>query len=232
MPKQAVFIFGPPGSGKGTQAELLARRYGFTHFDGGRVIEGIVHSPEAENDPILRRQRKNFDTGKLCDPEWYLNLSKSYSTRIANSGSSIVYSGSFRTEFETFGDTRREGLLATVAHLYGKKNVHVVMLVIKPQSSIHRNSLRKVCAVCGLQQLPGAKHPRCLFCGGPMRVRSLDKPEVIRERLKEYEAQTFPILAKLTRLGFRVVKVNGEPAPYKVFAAVARTLGLKLQKTR
>jgi hypothetical protein len=135
---------------------------------------------------VLRRQRRNFDTGKLCDPEWYLEFVKESSTRIAKAGASIVYSGSLRTPFETFGDERRKGLLATVAHLYGKKNVRVVVLRIRPGTTLRRNTLRKVCAVCGLPQLPGSKHPRCLFCDGPMRVRSLDDPNVIRERLREY----------------------------------------------
>lgn len=226
MQKQAVIIYGPPGAGKGTQAELLARRFGFVHFDGGRVIENIVHGPEAAKDPVLRRQRMLFDTGKMCDPEWFLKMAKETTERIARVGSSIVYSGAFRTDYEVFGDGRVKGLLTALVRLYGKKNVHVVMLSIRPQASVRRNSLRKVCAVCGLQQLPGARHPRCLFCDGPMRVRSLDKPVVIRARLKEFEARAFPIIAKLKRYGVRVVKVDGEPAPYRVFENILKTLKL------
>jgi adenylate kinase len=232
MFRQAVILFGPPGSGKGTQAELLARRFGFFHFDGGRVIEGVVHAPGAAKDPVLKRQRILFDTGKHCDPEWFLGAVKKVATRIAKSGSSIVFSGAFRTDYETFGKGAIKGLLATLETLYGKKNVYVVVLAIKPQSSVRRNSLRKVCAVCGLQQLPGVKHPRCLFCGGPMRVRSLDKPSVIVERLKKFRASSLPIIAKLRRHGVRVVTVNGESAPYRVFEAVSHALGLKLRKTR
>lgn len=221
-----MILYGPPGAGKGTQAELLARRFGFIHFDGGRVIESIVHSPAAAKDSALRRQKMLFDSGKMCDPEWFLDSVKEVTERIAKSGSSVVYSGAFRTSFEAFGGARRKGLLATLTRLYGKKNIHVIVFTIPPQASIRRNSLRKVCAVCGFQQLPGSKHPRCLFCGGPMRVRSLDNPAVIRERLKEYHTRAAPILAKLKRNGVRVVTVNGTPAPYKVFESVLKALKL------
>ncbi|MBI2278595.1 MAG: nucleoside monophosphate kinase [Candidatus Brennerbacteria bacterium] len=226
MHKQAVILYGPPGAGKGTQAELLARRYGFVHFDGGRVIEAIVHAPGAEKSSVLRRQRALFDSGKMCDPEWFLGTVKEMSARIAGSGSSVVFSGAFRTDFEVFGGNGRKGLLETLIKLYGKKNVHVVMLSIPPKDSIHRNSLRKVCTVCGLQQLPGSKHPRCLFCDGPMRVRSLDSPSVIKERLKVYHAKAVPILTKLKRHGVRVVTVRGTSAPYKVFQGVLKALKL------
>ncbi|MFH1192907.1 MAG: nucleoside monophosphate kinase [Candidatus Jorgensenbacteria bacterium] len=232
MQKQAVILFGPPGSGKGTQAELLARRFPFIHVDSGRMIENAVHAPGAERDPVLRAQRKNFDTGKLCDPAWYLKLVKETARRIADMGSSVVFSGAFRTYQETFGEGRERGLLAALAKFYGEKNVHVVMLNIRPATTLKRNTKRKICAVCGFQQLPGATHPRCLFCDGPMRVRSLDNPNVIRERLKEYHARTSPIVAALKKHGVRVTKINGEPAPYLVFESVSRALGLKLKKTK
>ena len=63
MLKRAVIIYGPPGSGKGTQAELLAKKFGFIHFDTGRYFEALLHSPETQKNPVLRRERKNFDNG-------------------------------------------------------------------------------------------------------------------------------------------------------------------------
>lgn len=226
MRKQAVILFGPPGSGKGTQAELLARRFRFTHFDGGRVIEGLIRGSGAMHSAALRQARKDFDSGKLCDPVWWLGEAKKATARIAASGSSIVYSGSPRTLYEAFGKGRAKGLLAEIARRYGKRNVYIIELRIREATTLRRNSHRKVCAVCGLQQLPGAKHPRCLFCDGAMRTRSLDKPSVIRERLKEYAGRTYPMLREFKRRGFRVIKVNGEPAPYRVFERVVQSLGL------
>jgi len=60
-----------------------------------------------------------------------------------------------------------------------------------------------------------------------MRTRSLDKPEVIKVRLKEYHNRTMPILQEMRKRGFRTADINGEPLPYRVFESVKKTLKLK-----
>ena len=74
MSKRAIIMYGPPGAGKGTQAELLSRKMNVTHFDTGRYIESLVHSKEAGTDPVLKQEQINFDEGKLCTPSWVLNI--------------------------------------------------------------------------------------------------------------------------------------------------------------
>lgn len=60
-----------------------------------------------------------------------------------------------------------------------------------------------------------------------MRKRTLDKPEVIKVRLKEYRERTYPIVAKAKKLGIKAYDFNGEPLPYKVFRKVVKSLGLR-----
>ncbi|MGC9611007.1 MAG: nucleoside monophosphate kinase [Minisyncoccia bacterium] len=227
MQKQAVIIYGPPGSGKGTQAELLARKYNFIHFDTGRYGESILYAPGALKDPILRRERKNFDTGVLFTPSWTLRMVSDATRRIAAAGWNIVYSGSPRTAFEAFGDKKQKGLTALLSKLYGKRNVKIIFLQIRGGTTLKRNGARFVCSVCGLPKLARSKESRCAFCSGLLRERSLDDPKVISVRLKEYENRTFPIISKMKKRGFKVVRVNGEPLPYKVFESVKKTLKLK-----
>src|SRR3989338_6557098 len=74
MHKKAVVIFGPPGAGKGTQANLLAWTRGFVHFDTGRHMERVVHDPARQNDPIIARERELWESGKLNTPGWALEL--------------------------------------------------------------------------------------------------------------------------------------------------------------
>ncbi len=81
MQKRAVIIYGPPGSGKGTQAELLAKIYGFVHFDTGRYIENFLRAPGWQKNLVLRRERKLFDTGKLLSPPWVLKIVSENLTR-------------------------------------------------------------------------------------------------------------------------------------------------------
>lgn len=232
---KAIIIYGPPGSGKGTQAELIVRKFGFIHFDTGRYLEELLRSKAALKNPVLRREKNFFDKGILCTPSWVLKIVSEAVTRIGRSGASVVFSGSPRTLFEAFGDPpaltssrrsragkKQNGLLATLDKIYGRKNILVVKLKVRPDSSIQRNSGRVVCSVCGLPALRWAKIKNCPFCAGPFRKRTLDKPEVIKIRLKEYKQRTYPLLARAKRIGYRVIEINGEPKPYRVFGNLVK----------
>ena len=226
MQKQAVIIYGPPGSGKGTQAELLARKYNFIHFDTGRYIESLVRAPGWEKNAVLRRERRIFDSGVLCTPSWVFNITAQFAGRMAKLGYSIVFSGSPRTLPEAFGK-KDNGLAKVLERLYGKGNVAVIQLQVSEKASLNRNSHRLVCSVCGLPLLGNAKIKICTFCAGKMRTRSLDKPEVIKVRLKEYHNRTYPIIAGMKKRNFKVFPINGEPLPFKVFGSVKKALKLK-----
>src|SRR3989344_8584007 len=227
MEKTAIIIYGPPGSGKGTQAELLARKYNFIHFDSGRYIESLVHDKALQKNPIIRRERKNFDTGILCTPTWVLKIVTEATARIAKAGYGIVYSGSLRTMFESFGDKKNKGLLLNLVKFYGRKNIRVLALKVRPASSLKRNSSRRVCSVCGMPMLAKFTHRECDFCEGLLRKRTLDTPSVIKVRLKQYADRTYPIIARMKKNGFRVIEINGEPAPYKIHALIVKKLGLE-----
>jgi len=229
MRKQAIIIYGPPGAGKGTQAELLAKKFNFIHFDTGRYIEGFIRNPEVKKSKILQREKKLFDSGKLCTPSWVLRIVREATKKIHGAGFGIVFSGSPRTMFEAFGDKKNQGLLYFLIKLYGKKNVSVIKLNIRGKTTFNRNSIRKVCSICGLPRLEklAGKSNACVFCAGPMRVRSLDTKEVIKVRLKEYRERTYSILKGARKLGIRIYEINGEPLPYKVHAEIIKKLRLR-----
>jgi len=230
--QRAVVIYGPPGSGKGTQAELLARKYGFIHFDTGRYIEGLIRSPRADRDPVLRRERANYEAGRLCTPAWVFTVTADEAARVAAAGFSVVFSGSPRTmpeAFESVGKVRGRryrGLIALLTALYGKRNVGIIQLKVRPASSLKRNSARRVCAECDLPILGDVRHPRCGFCGSAkFRTRKDDDPKKILVRLAVYKQQTFPILAELRKRGVLVHAVNGEVMPYLVSRTINKKLG-------
>jgi len=223
---KAVIIYGPPGSGKGTQADLLARKFNFIHLDTGRYLESLLRSPKAKTDPILKREKANFDSGRLCTPEWVLKITREETERIAKAGYNLVFSGSPRTLFEAFGDKKTKGLTETLIKSFGKNNVSVVLLEVRDATSIKRNSHRVVCSQCGLPKLESVSLPHCPLCAGPMRTRSLDNPEIIKVRLKEYRDRTYPIVAQMKKKGFSISKIDGEPLPYKVSDKVVKALKL------
>jgi len=224
--KKAIMIFGGPGSGKGTQAELLARKFDVIHIDTGRYIEGVVHAPSAKKDPVLRREGKLFDEGKLCTPSWVLKIISLAAKRAGKVGQGIVFSGSPRTLFEAFGDEKNQGLIKTLEQVYGRKNMIFLKLDVPDSASYKRNGSRRVCSLCGLPALGKSKVRRCAFCDAFMRKRTLDTKDVIKVRLVEYRNRTFPILEGLRKRGFTIRHVRGTALPYKVHEQVKKAMGL------
>lgn len=227
--KQAIIIYGQPGSGKGTQANLIQANFGFYHFDTGKFIERFVNDKENLKDSSIQKEKENFDSGKLCTPSWVLKILTEKISKLAAAEMDVVFSGSPRTLFETFGDNENIGLLKILERLYGCENIHFVYLTLTPESSIYRNSNRAICETCFAPVLyhVGTELTKCPACDSPVRKRSLDKPEIIKIRLQEYNGRTLPILAKLKEESFNVVEIDGEPAPYLVFKDIVSKLKLR-----
>jgi adenylate kinase len=96
------------------------------------------------------------------------------------------------------------------------------LIKVPPEETVRRNSGRLICSVCGLQLMANdcVDQEKCLFCGGELRRRADDKPEVIKERIVEYEARTAPIFKEIERKGYSYIEIDGTPLP----AAVYRTI--------
>lgn len=212
---------GPPGSGKGTQAKLISEKLGFVHFDTGQHFESVLYNPDFKNNKEIQRERKLFEDGILLTPSWAAKMIIKRVKELADLKMSIVFSGSPRTTYEAFGDKKIEGLLKILERYYGKKNINVFKINVPANASIKRNSSRLICSVCGtpiIGQMSGVKCKilSCSFCGGKLRKRTLDKPEVIKKRLVEYEERTGPVIKGMKKMGYRIVEVDGTPAPYKI----------------
>jgi len=249
---KVIIIMGPPGSGKGTQAKLLADRLGMIHFDTGKYIEQVVYDKAKRNNKIIQEQRELFESGKLCSPSWVLKITQERASQLAKVGLSIIFSGSPRTFYETFGKEpetdrkiiknikltrkvkRQKGLMDVLEKYYGKKNIFIFNIKISEKESIKRNSHRLLCSVCGTQILDFKKLKilkpqkaeilRCPFCAGKFYRRVLDNPETIKTRLKEYQERTRPLFSELKRRQYKIISINGKPLPEKIIKSILRWL--------
>ena len=225
--KKAVIIYGAPGAGKGTQADLLSKKMGFYHFDTGKYIEQTINDPDNSKNKKFQKEKEIFDSGKLNTPSWVLkDVVIKNTKKFAKAGIRIVFSGSPRTIFEAFGDDKNKGLIEILEKLYGRENLGILYIDIKPESSIFRNSNRLVCSVCATPVLfqEGSGTAVCPICSAPLKKRIFDNPEKLKVRLEEYKNRTYPILEELQKRGYKIDTIDGEPAPFKVFEEVKKKI--------
>jgi len=213
--KKIIILLGPPGSGKGTQATLLAEKLDLYYFETSNIIEMAVHSHRAEEHVEVDGQKYTFghekelwEKGILCSPPFVVFLVEKKINELFQSGKGIVFAGSPRTMHEG------EKVIPQIEALYGPKNIKIILLELSPEQTIFRNSNRKICELM--------RHPvlyteetrnlkSCPLDGSKLLKRTgLDDPETIKVRIKEYEERTLPLVGFFEKAGLGVKKVNGE----------------------
>jgi adenylate kinase len=224
MKKLSIIIFGAPGSGKSTQAELIAKKFNLIHFNTGKFLEDILFDPKRQKEKIIQREKKLFIEGKLLTPSFVTDEIKKILIRIAKAGWGIVFSGSPRTLYEA------QKIIPLLKKLYSKKNIMFFDLIIKEKDTYKRNSARFICKICGyalLSKYIPIKNPKyCPVCAGPFYKRVLDDPKKIKIRLLEYKNRTEPIFDFIKKQGFKIYNIDGQKSPYKIF----EKLSLIIQK--
>jgi len=219
--KWVVILIGPPGSGKGTQAELLAEKFGLFHLESSQVIEKKFKNADP-SDKVIAHEKEAWRAGELTNPElvreWMLEEIRS----LHDKGIGIVLSGSPRTMFEA------EGELPVFEDLYGKDNVKAVHLNLSKEESIKRNSSRRICETNRhtIPDFPIFKDiTACPKDGSPLLKRELDTPETIGVRYEVYLRRTQPILSFLQDRGYKLIEVEGEQSIEDVRDDILRGLG-------
>lgn len=226
--KLVILILGPPGSGKGTQAELLAERLNLYYFETSKILEeefkkgkGRKYKIEGKEYPVLK-EKKLWLQGKLCDPPFVTFLVQKKIKSLFKEGKNLVLAGSPRTIYEA------ERVMPLLEKLYGKKNIKIIFLEISPKETIFRNSHRRICELMRhpiLWLKENEKLKRCPLDGSKLLKRKgLDDPETIKVRLKEYKERTFPLVEYLKKRGLKIIKVNGSPPPAIVFEEILKKL--------
>ena len=229
MEKQIIILFGPPGAGKGTQAELLSDKLGYYHFESSKIIEATFKNESKDKvftiegtDYKVGDEIKKWESGNLNSPPFVVFLMTEKIKDLAEDGKSIIFSGSPRTVYEA------EKEIPLLIQLYGKENIKFVLLEISAETTIFRNSHRRICELIRHSILftKETEHLKLCPLDGSLLVKrkGLDDPETIKNRLVIYKEQTYPVTHHIEKEGILVRKVNGEQSVSDVFSEILEKL--------
>jgi adenylate kinase len=226
---QIILLFGPPGSGKGTQADLLAAKFGFLHLDSSKALEEWFRNVQDEEYVEVEgkkyyalEERKLWEGGVLMSPPVVAYIMQEKIKQLHQSGKDIVTSGSLRTLYEA------EYLYPIIEELYGKENLSIFSLKIDADQSIYRNSHRRICELMRHSIISSEETKNLTICpidGSKLLQREgLDDAETIKVRLKEYAERTEPVFEYLQESGLVIKQVDGDRSVAEVFKDIQNDL--------
>ena len=176
------FIFlGAPGAGKGTHAQVLAKKYGIPAISTGDIIREALKS----GTEMGLRAKSYTETGKLVPDEIVIGIIQE---RLA--------AGDCEKGFILDGFPRTIPQAEALDRM-GVNIDFVVDLEVPEETILRRLSGRRVCERCGASYNLNDKRPKaegvCDVCGGTLVQRRDDQPETVKARLKVYHEQTEPL---------------------------------------
>jgi adenylate kinase len=194
-----VIMLGAPGAGKGTQADLVARRRGLPKISTGDILrQGIK-----DQVPVAMVAKAKMDRGELVDDETMVAIVRERLGR-PDADAGFILDGFPRTV-----DQARA--LDRIIEEQGKAPLVVVDVAVPEAELVRRLAGRRICSTCGQNAGPG-DGATCLKCGGPLVQRPDDSEAVVLERLRVYERSTRPLVDYYrVRPTFRTV--NGAQSP-------------------
>jgi adenylate kinase len=213
-----IILFGPPGSGKGTQGELIERRYGFPKISTGDLLRQAVR----EKTPLGIKAEAIMNRGELVSDEIVEGLVRE---RIASPDT--------RRGYLLDGFPRNLAQVQSLEAMDGEGPEVAIVIDLDSRSLIERMQGRLTCRSCeevfNLKLRKPRSEGRCDICGGELYQRPDDRPEVISERLRIYKDQTMKLRAHYQAKGV-LHRVDGSGSVEDVFRRISAVLDSELAR--
>lgn len=210
-----VVLLGPPGAGKGTQAEQLIERYDLVYISTGDILRAAV-----KNKTELGRQAQQYlAQGRLVPDDLVADI---VAERLQESDCSrgVLLDGFPRTVGQAHF---LDGALAEMERSIGR----VILIEVEEEELISRLTGRRVCRDCGsnyhVKHSPPQVRNVCDQCGGELYQREDDSLGTVKERLKVYREQTVPLIDYYRERGL-LTALDGNTEVGQLFSQIASIL--------
>lgn len=211
-----IIMLGAPGAGKGTQAKMIAEKYGIPHISTGDIFRYNI-----KNGTELGKEAKKYmDQGLLVPDELTVKI---LLDRVAKDDckNGYVLDGFPRTI------PQAEVLEEALAKL-GDGIDYAINVEVPDENIVRRMGGRRACVNCGatyhIEHVPPKKEGICDNCGSELILRDDDKPETVKNRLSVYHKQTQPLIDFYNGKGV-LRTVDGTVDMKDVFNAIVAILG-------
>lgn len=223
-----VILIGPPGSGKGSQALLLADKKRMIHLEVSKLLEKrFLNTKENESikigdkEYLLKEQERRWREGLLCEDVFVAHVVQENILKLKEDSDPILLDG--------YPRTKEQGALAFpfLISSYGKEGILVIFLDINKEESLKRNSGRRVCSLMRHSILDNEETKNLTICpvdGSSLEKRVMDDLETIKIRLEKFEENTLPALRYMEEEGVRIAKIDGMGSISDVFFRVLKEI--------
>ncbi len=211
-----IIMLGAPGAGKGTQAKMLAEKYGIPHISTGDIFRANIK----EGTELGKKAKEYMDKGLLVPDELVVDLVMDR-FKADDCKNGYILDGFPRTI------PQAEALDSALAAV-GEKMDFAINVEVPDENIVNRMSGRRACVGCGatyhIKYNPTKVEGICDVCGKELILRDDDKPETVLNRLKVYHDQTQPLIDYYGKAGI-VKEVDGTVDMNDVFNAIVEILG-------
>ena len=211
-----LILLGPPGAGKGTQAESIKEAYNLIHISTGDIFRKNMK----ENTPLGVKAKEYVDKGQLVPDEITIAMVED---RLSQED---VREGFLLDGFPR--STSQAEALDDIMMELGSKIDKVINIEVDKNILVDRVVGRRICKECGATYHVGSNPPKqegiCDKCGGELYQRADDTEETVAKRISIYEEETLPLVEYYTEKG-NLFTVDGTLGIDTVFGKIQKALG-------
>ena len=206
-----LILLGAPGAGKGTQAEILSKRWGIPTISTGNILRAAMKA----GTEVGLKAKSYVESGKLVPDDVIIGIIRE---RLAEPDCAKGYI--------------LDGVPRTIPQAQTMEDMGVqidcaLSIEVEDEVIVRRMSGRRTCKDCSatfhVENNPPKVEGKCDFCGGELTIRADDAPETVKNRLLTYHRDTEPLKAFYAERG-KLRTVDNQPSIEATTAAIRKTL--------